>query len=263
MTPGSPGRLAAPGVSSRSRRNPPFLTASTCRSFTYAIGNVPAARSVHGLLLTRLFLARGAPLDRRPRASRGPQAHLRPLWSYFNTLQRRGLVFRLGRIDLVYPIQDAALQVQNLLEPDRSQEIRGFRAPPARLAVHDDLIVRVELVDALRHVSERDELGPGDAIDLVLVGLPHVDDARQHAEHAAFGAARDESRRRRLGIQAAIARTVLGREYRRLAFETEDAAVGVRLAGQHARVVDQIACRKIVRAVDDHVVRLEQLERVL
>ena len=81
--------------------------------------------------------------------------------------------------------------------------------------------------------------------------LNRADDAGQHAEHAAFGAARHEARRRRLGIEAAIARTVLGREDRRLSVEAEDAAVDVRLAEQHARVVDEVARREVVGAVDD------------
>ena len=98
----------------------------------------------------------------------------------------------------------------------------------------------------------------GDQLDR-LGRLDDADDARQHAEHAAFGAARHEPGRRRLRIQAAIARTVLGREHRRLPLEPEDAAVGVRLAEQHARVVGQIARREVVGAVEDDVVRLEQL----
>ena len=69
--------------------------------------------------------------------------------------------------------------------------------------------------------------------------------------------------RRRLRIQAAVARAVLRREHRRLPFEPEDAAVGVRLAEQHARVVGQIARREVVGAVEDDVVGLEQLQRVL
>ena len=94
---------------------------------------------------------------------------------------------------------------------------------------------------------------PSDQLDR-LGRLDHADDARQHAEHAAFGAARHEAGRRRLGIQAAIARAVLRREHRRLSFEPEDAAVRVRLAEQHARVVHEIARREIVGAVEDDVV---------
>ena len=96
-----------------------------------------------------------------------------------------------------------------------------------------------------------------------LGGLDHADDARQHAQHAAFGAARHEPRRRRLGIEAAVARAVLGGEHRRLAFEAEDAAVGVRHPHQHAGVVHQVARREVVGAVEDDVVALEQAHRVV
>ena len=43
--------------------------------------------------------------------------------------------------------------------------------------------------------------------------LDHADDAGQHAQDATLGAARHEPGRRRLGIQAAIARAVLRREH--------------------------------------------------
>ena len=39
-----------------------------------------------------------------------------------------------------------------------------------------------------------------------LVRLQRPDDARQHAEHAALGARRRELRRRRRGVEAAVAR---------------------------------------------------------
>ena len=85
--------------------------------------------------------------------------------------------------------------------------------------------------------------------------LNRADDSREHAEHAALGAARNESRRRRLAEEAAIARGVLGREHGRLSLEAIDAAVHVRLAEQHARVVHEVARLEIVGAVDDDVVR--------
>ena len=85
----------------------------------------------------------------------------------------------------------------------------------------------------------------------------------QHAEHAALGAARHQSRRRRLGVEAAVAGPFLGVEHRRLALEPEDAAVDVRLAQQHAGVVHQVAGREVVGPVDDDVVVPDDLERVL
>ena len=93
--------------------------------------------------------------------------------------------------------------------------------------------------------------------------MDHADHARQYSEHAAFSAARHKPRRRRLGIQAAIARALLRVEDRRLTLEPEDRAVHIGLARQHARVVDQIAGGEVVGAVDDDVVIGEQLQRVL
>ena len=59
--------------------------------------------------------------------------------------------------------------------------------------------------------------------------LDQADRARQNSQHPAFGAARHQARRWRLGIQAAIARAALIREHRGLAFEPEDGSVDVRL----------------------------------
>ena len=64
--------------------------------------------------------------------------------------------------------------------------------------------------------------------------LNRADDSRQHAQHAAFGAGRNEARRRRLGIQAAVAGAVWVTEDCYLAFEAKNGAVDVGLAEQHA-----------------------------
>src|SRR5256885_5942025 len=96
-----------------------------------------------------------------------------------------------------------------------------------------------------------------------LGGLDAADDSRQYAKHTALSAAWNEPGRRRLRIQAAVARTLLRREHRRLPFEAEDAAIRIRLSEQHARVVHQIPRREIVRAVDDDVVGREELHRIL
>ena len=76
----------------------------------------------------------------------------------------------------------------------------------------------------------------------------------QHAEDAAFGAGGHEARRRRLGVEAAVAGAALRREDRGLALEAEDRGVDVGLAEQHAGVVDEVARREVVRAVGDDVV---------
>src|SRR5262249_40681767 len=101
----------------------------------------------------------------------------------------------------------------------------------------------------------------GDQLDR-LGRLDDADHAGKDAEHSALRAARDQSWWRRLRIQAPVARTVLGRKHRSLALEAEDAAVRVRLAEQDARVIDEIPRRKIVRAVEDDVVRSKEIQRV-
>src|SRR5713226_7265410 len=94
------------------------------------------------------------------------------------------------------------------------------------------------------------------------VGLNGADDSRQHAQHAALGARRHQPRRRRFGIQAAVARAAFGPENARLSFETKDGTVDVGFAGEHTGVVDEIARRKVVGAVNNHIVVTEKLKRV-
>ena len=95
-----------------------------------------------------------------------------------------------------------------------------------------------------------------------LVGLQRADHAGQHAQHAALGAARHQSRRRRFAVEAAVAGAVLVIEHRDLALEAEDRSVHVGLAGEHAGVVDQVAGREIVGTVGHHVVLLKQIQGV-
>ena len=94
-------------------------------------------------------------------------------------------------------------------------------------------------------------------------GLHHADQPGQNAQHSTFGAGRNQSRRWRLGIEAAVARTFLGGEDAGLSFEAENRSVDVGLAGQHAGVVHQVARGKIVGAVGDDVELAKQFERVL
>ena len=93
--------------------------------------------------------------------------------------------------------------------------------------------------------------------------LQRTDRPAEHAEHAALGARRDHPGRRRLGEQAAIARSVLRPEHRQLSVEPVDRSPHVRLAEQHARVVHEVPRGEVVRSVDDQVVAAEEVERVL
>src|SRR5688572_7243907 len=96
-----------------------------------------------------------------------------------------------------------------------------------------------------------------------LCGLNSPDGARKDAKHAALSAAGDEAGRGRLGVEATVAWAFFGVEHARLAFEAEDRTVDVRLAQEDARVVHQVTGREVIRAVDDHVVVLEDLQGVL
>ena len=86
-----------------------------------------------------------------------------------------------------------------------------------------------------------------------LVRLDRADDAREHAQHAALGAARGELGRRRLREEAAVARALERLEDGRLALEAVDRPVDDRDPVPDRRVVDEVARREVVGAVDDHV----------
>ena len=84
----------------------------------------------------------------------------------------------------------------------------------------------------------------------------------QHTQHPALGAVRDGARGRGIPEKTAVAGPVRGGEHRRLALEPEDAAIGVRHAGQYAGIVDQVPGREIVGPVHDHVVPTDNLQRI-
>ena len=88
-------------------------------------------------------------------------------------------------------------------------------------------------------------------------------DAQSAAQHSALGARRHHARRRRLGVEVAVLRTLLGPEHRGLALEAVDGAPHVRLAEDDGRVVDEVAGCEVVGAVEDEVVVGEDLEHVV
>src|SRR5499425_481298 len=94
-------------------------------------------------------------------------------------------------------------------------------------------------------------------------GLHHADDAWEHAQDAGLASGGDEAGWWRRGIEAAIARTLVGREDRGHALELEDGAVDIGLAGQIAGVVDEVARVEVVRAVDDEIVVLDDVHHVV
>src|SRR5579864_6903882 len=96
--------------------------------------------------------------------------------------------------------------------------------------------------------------------DFVLLNRTY--NSRQHSENASLGARRNQTWRRRFGIQAAVARTVRISKNAGLPFEAENRTVDVGLAEEHASVVNEIARREVVGAVHHDVVVSEDVERV-
>src|SRR5437660_3353714 len=87
-----------------------------------------------------------------------------------------------------------------------------------------------------------------------LGALKKANRAGQHAQHASFGAARCQRRRRRLGIETAIARSIIGLEYSDLTFKAEDATMHYRLILKNRGIIEQIARWEVVGAVENDVV---------
>ncbi len=133
---------------------------------------------------------------------------------------------------------------------------RAFRiAAQFQLAeAHSQSVVKQQAADQ-RFAQAQDQLHGFGCLD-------QSDRARQDAQHAAFGAARNQTRGRRFGIKAPVARPTRVGEDRRLPLETENRAVHVGLFQQHASVVDQITSGEVVGAVDHHVVVFDDVERV-
>src|SRR5688500_5556303 len=91
------------------------------------------------------------------------------------------VVFGLRRINLIYPVEGRPLAVQHPLAPDGSQEIGRSCASPAHVAVHNDLLLGIQLGIAPRDFPERNQLGSRNPIDLNLIRLPDIDNARSFA----------------------------------------------------------------------------------
>ena len=84
-------------------------------------------------------------------------------------------VFRDGRINLLRPSENSARKVFYPSETGFLEEIDGLCAAYATFAVSDDFAARVEFVDTLGQIAERDQVAANIA-DLVLVRLTDVKD---------------------------------------------------------------------------------------
>ena len=120
------------------------------------------------------------------------------------------------------------------------------------VAANRDLVEgRVERVEEKEAAGKR--LADAEGELQHLARLERADDARQDAEDATFRAARRELRRRRAGVEAAVARPVLRVEDRHLALEAVDRPVDDGDPVPHRGVVHEVAGREVVRPVEDHV----------
>ena len=93
--------------------------------------------------------------------------------------------------------------------------------------------------------------------------MENPDDARKNSQNAPFGATWHASRGRGFGVQAAVAWTVACPKDGALAFETEDRSVDIRFTQKGAGIVDEVACGKIIGAIDHDVVVAEKIEGVV
>ena len=117
--------------------------------------------------------------------------------------------------------------------------------------------VKVDQPTDERFTDSHDEL---DGLDR----LHDTDDSGQNSQHAAFSAARHHSWRWWLGVEATVARTTkMGGKNRALTIKSEDRAINIRLFQKNTDVVRKVAGRKIIRPIDDDVVRLDNLPRIL
>src|SRR6185295_8016765 len=121
--------------------------------------------------------------------------------------------------------------------------------------------LHVQCVDQQQPANQRRTLAQNQLDDFS--SLHHAHQPGQNAQDSALGAGRHQSGRWGLGIEAAVARTFLGREDAGLSFEAEDRTIDVRSAGKHASVIHQIAGGKVVCAVGDDVELAKKFERVL
>src|ERR1700674_1936556 len=136
-------------------------------------------------------------------------------------------------------------------------------------AAHRTVAVLAQLEHAELHVDGIDQQQTSDqrfafAQDELddFRGLHHSHQTRQDAKYTALGAGRNQARRWRFRIQAAIAWTLFGSKHAGLTFEAEDGSIHIRLAGQHASIINEVASGEVVGAVGDDVKITKEFQSV-
>lgn len=80
-----------------------------------------------------------------------------------------------ARVDLFAPGDNAASEIAGVRETVSAHELDGLSAPPAELAVDDDLGVWIEFGQMLRQCVQRNELA-ADITNLIFRWLAHIDE---------------------------------------------------------------------------------------
>ena len=93
--------------------------------------------------------------------------------------------------------------------------------------------------------------------------LQTTDNAAHSANHARLLAGRHGIFRRRFLEHAAVAGALARNVRHELSLKTDDSRMGERLLRHHAGVVDEELRREIVRAIDDEIVILDEVEDVV
>ena len=183
------------------------------------------------------------------------EAHLSSVYRKLD-VRRAGLAARLAEVSRArWGMQCSSYSAITMSAG--SSEHAGHSGSRQHLVGAERLLERVVREEATgKRVAETE-----DELDR-LERLDRADDAGQHAEHAGLGAGRSELGGRRLGHHAPVARPDVRMEHRRLTLEPEDRSVDDRDALLERRVVQEVARREVVGAVDDDVVAVDDVEHV-
>ena len=155
---------------------------------------------------------------------------------------RRGVTRR--RIDPVFIVPGIIIVKQ----------LRNLRRLAARRTIRIPTEFQLSKLHAKRIVQRQspDERIADSHHQLNRFGRHHyTNHAREHAQDTRFASARNHAGRRRRGVQAAIAGTVMRFEHRHLPLKLGNAAVHNRFFSQYRGVVDKVARREIVASVND------------
>jgi hypothetical protein len=95
------------------------------------------------------------------------------------------LILRLAWINFIDPVDDTAREVEHLAVTLRSQEIGRIGAAGDDRALHDELVVRVELDSTFGDIAQRNQQRAIDLADLIFVRLANIDDRQFVRDRAA------------------------------------------------------------------------------